>query len=107
MFQSNSILASFRLLTTGALLLLSGSVFAVDLTITEATQLALQNDYTLKAINARSESMAELAVASEGLPDPQLKLGFANLPTDSFNLGQEPMTQAVIGVRQIFMPLFY
>jgi outer membrane protein TolC len=46
--------------------------------------------------------MSELSVATEKLPDPQLKLGFANLPTDSFNLGQEAMTQAVIGVRQMF-----
>jgi outer membrane protein TolC len=102
MFQSCATMASFRLLTAGLLLLLASRVLADGLTITEATQLALQNDYTLKAIYARSESMAELAVASEGLPDPQLKLGFANLPTDSFNLGQEPMTQAVIGVRQMF-----
>jgi len=46
--------------------------------------------------------MSELSVAAESLPDPKLKLGFANLPTDTFNLGQEAMTQAVIGVRQMF-----
>jgi outer membrane protein TolC len=46
--------------------------------------------------------MSELSVAVEKLPDPKLKLGFANLPTDTFNLGQEPMTQAVIGVQQMF-----
>jgi outer membrane protein TolC len=77
-------------------------VFAANLTMTEAEQLALKEDYTLRAISARSESMTELSVATEKLPDPQLKLGFANLPTDSFNLGQEPMTQAVIGLRQMF-----
>ena len=77
-------------------------VSAASLTITEAEQLALKEDYTLRAISARSQSMSELSVATEKLPDPQLKLGFANLPTDTFNLGQEPMTQSVIGVRQIF-----
>lgn len=76
-------------------------VFA-SLSITEAEQLALKDDYTLKAIKSRGQSMSELSVAKEKLPDPQLKLGFANLPTDSFNLGQEPMTQAVIGIRQQF-----
>jgi len=78
------------------------SVSAAGLTIGEAGQLALKDDFTLRAINSRSLSMTELSIASEALPDPQLKLGFANLPTDSFNLGQEPMTQAVIGVRQMF-----
>ncbi len=87
-----------------AMLLLNSVNFvsAASLSITEAEQLALKEDYTLRAINARSQSMTELSVATEKLPDPQLKLGFANLPTDSFNLGQEPMTQAVIGLRQMF-----
>ena len=77
-------------------------VSAASLTIVEAERLALKDDYRLKAIKSRSQSMSELSVAAEKLPDPLLKLGFANLPTDSFNLGQEPMTQAVIGVRQQF-----
>ena len=87
-----------------AMLLLCGVnyVSAASLTIAEAQQLALKEDYTLRAISARSQSMSELSVATEKLPDPQLKLGFANLPTDTFNLGQEPMTQSVIGLRQMF-----
>ena len=86
------------------MLLLSFSVADVfaSLSIAEAERLALEDDYTLKAIKSRGQSMSELSVAGEQLPDPQLKLGFANLPTDSFNLGQEPMTQAVIGIRQQF-----
>ena len=86
------------------LFLFSGAdaIFAVELTIEEAGQLALKDDYTLQAISARSQSMSQLSIAAEKLPDPKLKLGFANLPTDTFNLGQEPMTQAVIGVRQMF-----
>ncbi len=95
---------AFPRLVAVTLLLFSGAdtIFAVDLTIEEAGQLALKDDYTLQAISARSRSMSELSVAVEKLPDPMLKLGFANLPTDTFNLGQEAMTQAVIGVRQMF-----
>lgn len=77
-------------------------VSAASLSIGEAERLAIKDDYTLRAINARSMSMTELSVSAEALPDPQLRLGFANLPTDTFNLGQEPMTQTVIGVRQMF-----
>ena len=95
---------AFRRLCVATLMMFSGAdtIFAAELTIEEAGQLALKNDYTLQAIDARGQSMSELAIVAEKLPDPKLKLGFANLPTDTFNLGQEPMTQAVIGVRQMF-----
>jgi outer membrane protein TolC len=95
---------AFRRIIAVTLLLCSvtSTVFAANLTVEEAGQLALKDDFTLQAIGARSQSMSELSLAAETLPDPKLKLGFANLPTDTFNLGQEAMTQAVIGVRQTF-----
>jgi len=103
MFQSFADKA-FRRLFAVSLLMFSGVdiIFAAELGIEEAGQLALKNDYTLRAIDARGQSMSELAIVADKLPDPKLKLGFANLPTDTFNLGQEPMTQAVIGVQQMF-----
>ncbi|MGA9574581.1 MAG: TolC family protein [Lysobacterales bacterium] len=95
---------ALRRLCAVTLLSFSGAqyVFAAELTLHEAGQLALKDDYTLQAFQARSQSMSELSIAAEKLPDPKLKLGFANLPTDTFDLGQEPMTQAVIGVQQAF-----
>jgi outer membrane protein TolC len=103
MYQSIAIKAICRLFAV-TLLLFSGAdkIFAAELTIDEAGRLAVKNDLNLQAISARSLSMSELSIAAEKLPDPKLKLGFANLPTDTFNLGQEPMTQAVIGVQQMF-----
>jgi len=103
MNQSFVYTAIFRVVAIMLLLFSgTGNVFAAKLTMAEAEQLALSGDYSLQAIKARSQSMSELSVATEKLPDPQLKLGFANLPTDTFNLGQEAMTQAVVGVRQMF-----
>jgi len=102
MYQSIANKAFRHVFVVTLLLFAANNIFADSLSIEEAGRLALDKDFTLKAIYARSQSMSELAVATEKLPDPQLKLGFANLPTDSFNLGQEPMTQAVIGVRQMF-----
>lgn len=102
MYQIIAKQAYSRVMTVVLLLTASGQIVADGLTIAEAGQLALADDYTLNAIQARSEAMSERSVAVGKLPDPQLKLGFANLPTDTFNLGQEPMTQAVIGVRQMF-----
>jgi len=84
------------------LLAFANHSLAAELTIEEASEIAINNDYTLKAIGARQNSMSEMAIASEQLPDPQLRVGFANLPSDTFNLGQEPMTQTMIGVRQAF-----
>jgi len=72
------------------------------LTLADAERLALETDYTLQAIDARGQSMSELAVAAEQLPDPKLRLGMMNLPLDTFNLGQEAMTQVVIGLKQEF-----
>ena len=103
MYQTIAEQAFYHLLATTLLFLAgAGSACADSLSVNEAEQLALKGDYTLMAINARSQSMSELSVATEKLPDPKLKLGFANLPTDTFNLGQEAMTQTVVGVRQQF-----
>lgn len=103
MYQVFAVKAFHRLCAVTVLLFAGADVaIAAELTIEEASALALKDDYTLQAIDARSRSMSELAVATESLPDPRLKLGFANLPTDTFKLGQEPMTQAVIGVQQMF-----
>lgn len=88
--------------TTLFLLTVAAPLAAANLGIREAEQLAQANDPALMSIEARSRSMSELAEASSSLPDPQLKLGFANLPVDSFSLDQEPMTQTVIGLRQVF-----
>ena len=103
MYQFHADMA-FRRVVAVSLLLLSvaDTVLADSLTVEEAGRLALEDDFKLRSIGARSQSMSELSVAAETLPDPKLKLGFANLPTDSFNLGQEAMTQTVIGVRQTF-----
>jgi hypothetical protein len=38
--------------------------------------------------------------AAEALPDPVLRLGAANLPTDSFAFNQEAMTQFQVGLSQ-------
>jgi len=43
-------------------------------------------------------------IAIGSLPDPKLKLGLVNIPTDTFELEQEAMTQQVIGLQQVFPP---
>jgi len=90
-----------------ALLLLSFPLLAFPasdqtLTLKQAEQLALMDDPAVQRLHARAQAAAENAIADGQLPDPKLKLGAANLPTDTFNRSDTPMTQLQIGVRQSF-----
>lgn len=75
---------------------------ASGLSLERAEAIALQADPSVQAVESRREAMQELAVASEQLPDPVLLGGLMSLPTDTWELGQEPMTQVVVGVSQKF-----
>lgn len=72
------------------------------LTLAEAERLALTNEPGVQAAMARAEANRERAISAGELPDPQIRAGLANLPTDTFDFDQEPMTQAQLGVRQMF-----
>lgn len=74
------------------------------LTLVEAEQRALSDEPGIVAAEARARSVAEKSVAAGALPDPQLRLGVMNLPVGSYDFNQEPMTQKLIGVQQMFPP---
>ncbi len=76
--------------------------YGAALTLQGALDLALGDDPSIQAVEARREALQELAVASEQLPDPVLRMGLVSLPTDTWRLGQEPMTQVQIGLSQRF-----
>ncbi|MCG6900975.1 MAG: TolC family protein [Gammaproteobacteria bacterium] len=54
----------------------------------------------LAEMQARAEAMSAIPPQAGALPDPMLTLGALNLPTDTFDLDQEPMTQLQIGIEQ-------
>jgi len=88
---------------TIVMLLSSFSVQAEKmLTIEQAVQTALQRDALINVYQSRSSAFKEQAVAEDTLPDPKMKLGVMNVPTDSYALNQEPMTQVQIGIQQMF-----
>jgi outer membrane protein TolC len=82
----------------------SGDVLAAPLTVDDAVQLALVRDPGVAALQARAGGFDEQAVADGQLPDPQLKIGAANFPVDTFSRTQEPMTQVQVGIQQAFPP---
>ena len=91
-----------RLLTLLCGLAAAAASQAAGLTLENAQALALREDPLLRSVESKSESLRELAVASEQWPDPMLRMGLVSLPTDSWRLGREPMTQVQVGLSQKF-----
>lgn len=72
------------------------------LTLEQAISLALETESVSQSFEYRAKGFEEESVADSGLPDPKLKLGAMNFPTDTFDRDQEPMTQLQLGVVQYF-----
>jgi len=75
---------------------------AVVLTLEDAAARAVQDNPNLAEMQARYEAMAAIPSQVRTRPDPILTVGALNFPTDSFHVGQEPMTQLQLGVSQVF-----
>jgi outer membrane protein TolC len=73
-----------------------------SLSLTEAVSQALARDPWLESSQLRQQALLDEAEASGSLPDPTLSLMAGNLPVDSFDLDQEPMTQLSVGLSQMF-----
>ena len=85
-----------------AMLAHGSAVSAPGLSLEAAESLALADDPGVSRIESSRKALDELAVAAEQLPDPVIKMGLMSLPTDTFDLGQEAMTQVQVGVVQKF-----
>jgi len=93
----------YRTAVVGALLLTSFGLSAEPrLALEEAIDIAVRGDpWSAQSIQLQKALLDE-SVAAAALPDPRITLGAANLPTDTFDTGQEGMTQATIGLSQRF-----
>jgi len=83
-------------------ILLTASLNAAPLTMDEAVRLALVNQPLLARQRALLEADTQFAVSEGELPDPKLKLGVNNVPTNNFSLTQDFMTQSTVSVEQRF-----
>lgn len=77
-----------------------GEVGRMALTLELALERALRANPGLAGIQARYEAMAAIPSQVGTLPDPVLSFGAVNFPTDTFHVGQEPMTQLQVGISQ-------
>lgn len=84
------------------LLSTSSVVLSKDLTLQQAEQIALIDEPGLIGQNWQVRSLMEKAIADGQLMDPKIQIGVSNLPTDSFDFGQEAMTQLKVSYLQQF-----
>jgi len=70
------------------------------LTMENAVAIAIEGNPGLAEMQARAGAMAAIPSQAGALPDPMLSLNALNLPTDTFDRNQEPMTQLQIGIEQ-------
>ena len=74
----------------------------VPLTLDQAVAIALQNNPDVAGLRAQAYAMQAVPSQAGALPDPILSLNAMNLPTDTFDLNQEPMTQMQLALSQSF-----
>ncbi|MEQ9146607.1 MAG: TolC family protein [Parvibaculaceae bacterium] len=73
------------------------------LTLAEAVSIAVtSDDPALLSFNESIAALKDQAVADAQLPDPRIRGALANVPTDTFQVDQENMTQVQFTLRQEF-----
>ena len=80
----------------------SNAIAGEVLSMQQAEELALQQDFGSKRFQSIARALKEKSVSVGQLPDPKIKLGLMNFPVDTFKRDQEPMTQIQLGMQQMF-----
>ena len=80
---------------------ISGSLSASGLSLLQAEQLALAYDPVLKAQTEQALAVEQETVAADAWDDPRLRIGVIDVPTDSFDLAVQPMTELELGYQQM------
>lgn len=74
----------------------------MPITLLEAEDLALAAEPGRQELEARADALQARAVAAGELPDPELRVGMNNFPFESGGFTTEGMTNAALGIRQVF-----
>ncbi len=72
------------------------------LSFEKAIRAAQKSDPWLTGNIHKQRAIESMSTAVNSLPDPKMSIGLANLPTNGFDFGQEGMTQAKVGISQMF-----
>ncbi|HAT3978686.1 TPA: TolC family protein [Legionella pneumophila] len=74
--------------------------FAESLSLKKAEYIAIERSTEIQSFRAKNESLFQAAIAAGQYPDPHLFGGTLNVPVDTFNFSQTPMTQIQVGLGQ-------
>lgn len=80
----------------------TGYTDVMALSLDGAVETALSKNAELSAAEANARALQAVPSQEGSLPDPVLGLNVMNLPTDTFDLNQEPMTQLQLTLSQAF-----
>lgn len=72
------------------------------LSLAEAEYLAIKNSPELQKLRANAAALNNQSIEAGQFSDPQLVIGAANVPTNSFSFTQDDMTMVNIGLQQTF-----
>jgi outer membrane protein TolC len=72
------------------------------LSLGQAEIMALNNEPGIQSLDAKARSLMQRSIADGQLMDPRIEVGIVNLPTDTFDFDQEPMTQFKVSYIQQF-----
>jgi outer membrane protein TolC len=74
----------------------------VPLTLAEAEDISSAHEPGQAALLAQASALDDQAAAAGQLPDPTLSVGLGNFPISGGGFSTEGMTQAQLGIRQVF-----
>jgi outer membrane protein TolC len=92
----------FNYVTIGSIACLLSIPVQAELTLQQAINDSIAADNWNRSNQFSEAAMRDNALAGGQLPDPRVRLGLANLPTDTFDFDQENMTQLQFGLSQQF-----
>tara|TARA_R110000868_G_scaffold396832_1_gene669151 strand:+ start:2393 stop:2854 length:462 start_codon:yes stop_codon:yes gene_type:complete len=81
-------------------ILICKNTIANNLTLVDIENIAINQAPELDLLKNKEESLLDLSISESRLPDPMMQVGMINVPTDTFNLKQDNMTQLKFGVMQ-------
>ncbi len=91
-----------RVFFSYGLLIWAAVSHAGNLTLDDVERIALNNAPEIKQSDAIRHQLEEEAIADGQFSDPKLIANLSNMPVDTFDFSQEPMTQIQLGVQQDF-----
>ncbi len=85
-----------------AVLITSSATAAERVKLSELVASAIEHDPLVQESAALARAARSEAIAAGELPDPVFSLSVANMPADTLDFSQEPMTQVKLGLSQAF-----